>query len=71
MSKRPEFKEGTFPYKIEMSEGAKEILLGLAAVVRVLLRKTAWLLSCRQKHPMKMRSSLLITKGYVAIWKPV
>ena len=33
MSERPEFKEGTFPYKIEMSEGAKEILLGLAAVV--------------------------------------
>jgi len=33
MSKRPEFKEGTFPYKTEMPEGAKEILLGLAAVV--------------------------------------
>ncbi len=33
MSERPEFKEVTFPYKIELSEGAKEILLDLAAAV--------------------------------------
>ncbi len=33
MSERPEFKEGTFPYKIELSEGAKKIMLGLAAIV--------------------------------------
>ncbi len=33
MSERPEFKEGTFPYKIELPEGAKKMLLGLAAIV--------------------------------------